>query len=789
MPKAKSVTKKWNKDTNDYQTFPKKWESRKEFVIFHDIRTRFEELRTHRQTSCWWPAPPGTSIFDEDTDTTGGGSDWARRWDLDYKLVFMWREYIEQSNLKSPTSWAPVEAFLAEFQAAENGIILSPTREEDKEHVRIQQYALDHLYNIGNFADTKYQSAQECVITGTSFDAVQWVKKEREIEKILTGPEAEKTVTRILENNQGTKAEQELRDRLKKGRPLTQKSKILEYEDIDYIPISIYEIYVDDTARCLQGKTHEAEDLVWVSQMSVEQARNTFENSTDPFILKGNVKKIVSAREAMREYQDNVPPYLRVAQGLIENNLCEVIKYYNKLTDKYIIIVNDVIIRDGPLPYNHKQIPIVMHKFYPMPHMLYGAGMAVMVEPLQSEDETFRNLELEGLKPRVAPPLFIYTDMYADVDQQLDHIEPNIIIETSVPPTPDKARYMEMPSVPFEYFRSRDEIRNDVILTTGVNPLAYSMPAPGEAVRTHMMSLESTLKLLRKGIKNWAKGDKHAARQMLALMEQFYTREYLMDLSGKTEQERYSIELKNVKIAEIDGKLTEKRIQGESYMYLKPEYFQLSGDIRVEIDVDRFLPITKSFKLQKLENAIDKIAIFAQNPQIMEAPGFIQIFVEYLREIGMPPSVIEQFQDEESEDEVTEAEIQEKQMLSGNDIPGIPGESDGHKSKHLSTLLMVVETLKDPTRIPSTEQYLTYQKFHQRLYEHLMTDNLPKNIAVEATLQKEKPTPPQSPPMGAPPGMGGMGMPGGGPPVPGGAMMAGQGGLPPQAMTGQIGGV
>lgn len=57
----------------------------------------------------------------------------------------------------------------------------------------------------------------------------------------------------------------------------------------------------------------------------------------------------------------------------MNDQVVEVMHYWNKQADKYVVIANrNTIIRDTPLPYSHKELPIVPRQYGYNPLQKYG---------------------------------------------------------------------------------------------------------------------------------------------------------------------------------------------------------------------------------------------------------------------------------------------------------------------------------------------------------------------------------------------------------------------------------
>ncbi len=165
-------------DYTKYRQKKEKWNNKSEFNTVRVVRDRFVRMQIARRTSCPWAAVISETRIAHNTGAStdagvGTGSNWVDRWNLDYKLWSMWHEYLDgRSNLKSPISFAPIEASMAEFQENNIGLTLTPNKEEDKLKTRIMQYVLQALDGKSKIGRVNEVTFHETLITGTPLDSL-----------------------------------------------------------------------------------------------------------------------------------------------------------------------------------------------------------------------------------------------------------------------------------------------------------------------------------------------------------------------------------------------------------------------------------------------------------------------------------------------------------------------------------------------------------------------------------------------------------------------------------------
>lgn len=722
-----------------------RFQSRKQFDTLMEVRTRYWQMVLYRKVSCWWDAPDTEVDYDVASNmilngvgSGRTGSNWQSRWNMDYKLYSMWREYTEgRSNVKSPITFAPVEALMSEFQENNSGIIFTAQDDDDDIKVKIFQQNFLHVENIGNFAAAKVTTMKETAITGTSIAYNGWINKERDVDIILNDPQIQDYIKEIEDGNDSDK-KAELDKKLEKKQAITKNERIVEYNNFAYLHVPLNEFFIDPSARCLRGFSHEATDCIWRTKPTLDQVRAEFLDSVDPFVIQENVRKVKAAYVSFNSYDGSVLPFFKMPGDIpLFSDKVELVKYYNKQTDKYIVIANDVVIRDGPLPYNHKELPFSRHVFLELPGQFYGMGYGAMLESLQSEDETLRNLAIETMKINLSLPIFINTDVFEDVDSNWDRLEPGQKVEVGGSVGRDSIRPMDPVELPQDYYAMRNSLKQDATATSGI--VDQNMPQQNVAVRNNLLSNESSSKMFRKLIKNWGEGYRETARQYVAIVRQQYPNQYDTEENEDGDEVKTypSIRTKGFQVEEGDnGDLTQKSINGYGKVELKPKYLDLSNDPIIETNLDDMIPVSSSVRMQRSEQMVTILVPILSNPQIRNAPGIQELVEELVTTHGANPKITEQLNDESSPEEEAWAEQENTVMGMGKQVPGIPGRSPAHNMIHAKYLLKLYALTENPTATMQIQDMKTAQTVITNLAQHLVLDMTPKEEIGETALKQ-----------------------------------------------------
>lgn len=775
---ARSKSKVW-KDEEAHTKYPKKWSSRKEYNTVKRVLSRIRDMQEARRTSCPWSFPGSPSY-----EIEGGraGNDWATAWNIDDKNFYMIRDYVEgRSNLVSSIVFATTMAFLTEFEENRIGQLFTPVEKEDRAKARIYKAINDDWENRNGIQSVRAASMLETAIKGTAITYNGWQIRKRTVKTILSSKETEK----MLEDEETSGYAKETID---KGKPLVRDDEVVTSKAVE-IRVDLHEWYVDPDARVLRGDAYEAADCAWVQLLSQEQFNAEFLDCDDPYVNHSNVKATGPFSNAWEAYTEGAAPFIEPPSDITDSKII-LYRYYNKPKDEYIVIANDLCIRKGPMPWNFKELPFTVHTFFPINNHIYGFGIPRVLEGDKAEIETLSNMRIDQRHLEINPPLFVNTDVFADVDQGWEIIRPGQKVEVGGEVGPSNIRWLEKSAPDFDTPRALEDIKQNAIQATGINPLTYAVPMRGEAVRTNILAMESTLKQIKRGIKQWAKAEVENTKQRIRLWNQYLPEEVYRELdpeNGKLKSKKVmTIRTDGVSMKYESGEIVEEKIDGYDYFDIKEEYLDLDGEIDVQIDMDSLVPRSYGLKVSQIQDAMKSLPPILANKAMMEAPGVVPLIVDYVELMGLGDRITDQLQDDGGELEMLAAEAQNEAMLAGEVIPGIPGESTDHimqhyavmneklgeKSKAIKRLEEMQRSFVDPFTgmplpLPSevTNGLEKLDNVIELFREHISQDATPKPEAVPAIVQASMPQTQQAPQMAPqggqmPPEMsGGMGMP------------------------------
>jgi len=590
------------------------------------------------------------------------------------------------------------------------------------------------------------------------------------------------------------KMSDEEKEKLQNREKLFEEDVLYDYDDIAFEPVKIQEIFVDPSARNLHGTSYEAQYIIRRMLPSLAQFKAMY--SADPDAKNVNKVRPVS------HYIGEETEFFEPPTDVDNDEYVEVLHYYNKAEDKYVVVANDVLIKDMPLPYKHKQLPFIKIDAYEVPHQFYGMGIPDKLMNIQGEEEILKNLVYDRLHITANPIVKVKKSIYGEFSKAYQTAEPGLMIPVN---QQDDVEPLEYQTMNFDMFRGIDALNRDAVLATQIDPIQMGVNQKYVSATTSMLTKEQMDTYILSLVETWTEPLNTAAKQIISLMEQFYTVPRV-EAAGKTAKNK-RVRLADIEINPKTLEVTEKRGKYTD-LEISEEYFNINGDWDVEVDSESVEVQSKAIEMQKSQAAIAQLAPFMVDPQNTQATMQHPTpwvdgpkTLEWYMETNNIPRELMAVLAEDEDISIERAELQGKKMLGGDIVPGIPGESEVHKKVHVGQLRVIndqrqkiedqlgelpPEMMQMIMQTPEGQKLQELDEKARILADHLRTDDLPKAAGVQVAADQAAPPPPPEVPM--PPGLTPAG--GGQPPMPaGGNQQSGMApqmpeGRPPMAQTG-----
>lgn len=722
------------------QPLPKRRYTQDEASVICKVRDDFKASKNSRQNSSYWGAP-----------STKG--DWNSRWDLQEKIELGWSEAPKQdefeSNVKSPMTSGRIESTMHKLRRLNIQFVVRPDNAKeprDKRKARVVQELLNNLFERKEYKTRMMSWFKDCLIHGSAFLHIYYLRKKRTVQM-------PKVDVKSMSDEE--------KEKLANKEKVYTTEEIYDYDDIAFEPVKIQEIFVDPSARNFHGTSYEAQWVIRRMLPSMAQFKAMY--SSDP-----DAKNINKVRPASAYIGEDVE-FFEPPTDINSDDYVELLHYYNKAEDRYVVVANDVLIKDVPLPYRHKQLPFVKIDAYEVLHQFYGMGIPDKLINIQSEEEILKNLVYDRLHITANPIVKVKKSIYGEFSKAYQTAEPGLMIPVNAQ---DDVMPLEYQAMNFDMFRGIDALNRDAVLATQIDPIQMGVNQKYVSATTSMLTKEQMDTYITSLIDTWTEPLNIAAKQCISLMSQFYPIPRV-EKAGKTARSK-QIRLLDIEVNEKTLEVQEKRGK-YTYLEIKPEFFNINGDWDVEISSESVEVQSKAIEMQKSQASLAQLAPFfvdPSNPQsAMSNPtGWVDgpKMVEWYMETNGIPKEMMAVLTEDEDISAERAELQGKKMLAGESVMGIAGEPEIHKKVHVEQLRLINGRKKEVEKqfddyppelmgymlaTPMGQQLEELDKIANIFAEHLMQDDQPKAMEVPVAVQASQPAQPTQPEVPMPPGL------------------------------------
>ena len=419
----------------------------------------------------------------------------------------------------------------------------------------------------------------------------------------------------------------------------------------------------------------------------------------------GVEREVIDWDEFQRIYKDR-PDYMNItkvpkAGNITENvlffkkasdmtdNDVEILNYYNRATDSYDVLANNVLIRMAPIPYKHKEIPFAVYRHYILLGRMYGMGIPEVIYSLSEERVSLRRLQLDKQHLQV-DKMFLVNDL-VDIDEEEARVRPHgfMYVNTNGVPINQVIQSVEYGDTPMSYYRSEEQLLDDMRRAHGISDelqQVTSGTATQAAIakeqaqkRINMINILADMDtLVRIGRLKWSN------------IQFFYpaARIERITKNGKTKDKKSyrKIRIKGTEYtidnSEGGNKLVADRIDGSSGFTLDRKMAKfMEGDYEVTVDADASPVLSRPLQQAKITEMVGALAgnaVMAGQIDPQKAAA------RYLRVFGEDPTdwLIGNGWTDDQWKQL--ARDENKVMASGIPILATEGATQAHTEEHLN---------------------------------------------------------------------------------------------------------
>lgn len=630
------------------------------------------------------------------------------KWDKQYDS---WRPERDpgdwQSTIVPPFTTTIVEKSLAEIIDQTIQPVITPRGQEDVIKAKVMNYIKDYTWEIADGDLQLYMAIKQCLIRGNTIWQEDYWQDKRTV-KVL-----------------------------KRFDPKTNKEEYIEKEIYDYDDvygetIDIANFFIDPMARTINNGRYKANDAIRRYIMDYNTFQESFINS--PYDQFGDAK-LVKPGGDLNYYQFYKPP-----EGIDKENQVEVLWYWGRRPDKLIIVANDVVIRNGPNPYNHKQLPFAEGMDIPRISQFWAKGEPELLESIQDELTTLRRMRIDRQHMDLWKMFLVSNRETLDEDDAI--IAPSRFLYVDDPfKSVNPLEYRDInPSA----YMEEDRLKSDGREVSGIE----SPQVTGTATQAAIFK-EATMKSLR--MKIWLLSRQlltNIIRLRVPNISQYYSTPKALKIVGEKQMAEYR-QIRTTDVAlqmNKNGELKETEQKGENFFVVMPELVTPQyGSFDFKLSGQPTFPVSKPMQQQK-------IAEFMQHPVFQQAvatgyydPGKAADELSKINDYDPDKfkSMKAQDQDSISLDTVLELANRENEMMTqGQAIPGTPNAPRSHTDVHLAYM----------SSQPFLDAMRTNPAVMQNFIRHIMWEEKAQMARNQATIGPQSNILP-----GQAPGPGGMG--------------------------------
>ena len=487
-----------------------------------------------------------------------------------------------QANIVPPFTTSVIESELSELIDQFLRPKASPRGAEDKSKALVMNKIVDYTLDVGDGDIEYYKAIKDALIHGVGIVQEYYWRDARQVRSLVEyDPVA--------------------------GIEKYEEKEVTDFDDVYMEAIKLQDFYIDENARSINRGPYKANDCIRRYVMSLEKFQDIYKGPIwDP---KDRAKYVVAGGDT-NYYEFFQPP-----MGLPKDNV-EVLWYWSRTPDMLVIVANDVVIRVGPNPYNHKQLPFAQAVDVIRPHQFYHKGEPELLESIQEELSTIRRQRLDRVHLDI-DKMFIVSNRDVLIDQDLIAAPHKPIFVDD----PTSIRPLEYSQTPQSAYLEEDRLKEDGERVTGMSVNSQAIASAGSATEAAILK-ETTSKRLK--MKIWILARTlytEQTRLRIANITQYYQTPKLQSILGQGEAElaraiqsasitsigdqKYiqlprTIKTKNVELVREGELVSSKEKRGTNFFDVAPEdVIPSRGGFDLEISAEPIFPVSKPLLQQK----------------------------------------------------------------------------------------------------------------------------------------------------------------------------------------------
>lgn len=421
-----------------------------------------------------------------------------------------------------------------------------------------------------------------------------------------------------------------------------EKKDIVDVDDVFFESLNPFDVWIDDMA--LPDSPRSRRDWMWRCTYDKITATNLFGDKVKDVDFSGKTEENQSNNTTISKKENS------------SKDLATFYYYENRLTDKFIVEVDDKIIVSSPLMREDKELSLVdTYWTLRSTECPFGIGINEIMRNDKVMYDRIKNMTIDQVV------LSIYKMFFYSNSETLDDEGGETI---NVSPgkgkkviDPKNISWMEVPGPGQDSYRMADSLKLDMENDTGINR-TLGGEITGKTAFEVGQAKEGALKRLSVPLRNIKSALEWDAKLCIGLQKMIYSVPKVFSMvepelitnyiaSIEDDQERYFVDpatgvfnvLKyrefQLNLEQKDGKFVQS--QDKAFFMVKPSHLDWDGqvEIRVESMVEQSKSLERNDTLQMANIVVPLLGQMATVPPMLNA--YIKTVKEVLREFDKDP--------------------------------------------------------------------------------------------------------------------------------------------------------
>ena len=649
----------------------------------------FHEAIENRKVACFWD-----------------DGDWEDRWELQdqYALPTVEDATSEEyrSNVKSPEILGRIQSAMHKLSKLSISFVVRPKNSAAKLAARVDELIINNFFSKQDYAGVLRDSFYTAIVHGSAPIGVEWLKRTRKVKQVITDPE-------IMSEDQKKK--------LKKG-----EMPYVEVEQTDFnapvlLNYTLASVYLDPAARNMQGPVHNCGHAFVAELITYESFKSNFEGK-EGFKDIDKVKPISKDWTGPEGNEAHPDRYLYPPISS-DGEYVYLVKGWDYYRDEYKIKANEVYIKESPLPYSDKKIPLEVLKPYSLPNQVYGLGMVDLLIPSVYQLELIQNAFYDWLLYTINPILLVQRNDYGDFSRKYQVVngEPGSMLP--VTDVVGSVQPLKFPSLSMDVFQGIGLLQKDAILASQHDPNQLGVLRKDATATANIINKEVAEAFVNYIVDNFTGTLENVARMLISRIHEFMTKPQVSKLvNGETDEgEPFEVAIpgkyvnvdwdeRTVKIENNPERVSLVKVSKKLYQYQDPETGKLvevsPNDYEVSLSAESKQVISRALEQQRMLDSMKMIMPYAVNPNdpqaLMKTPlqlfNALEIADHFVDVMGLPPKLLLN-QSENEKDDIKRAQQQNMEMYEGKRAVPKAGESATHVKQHTDFQQMLINQMEN----------------------------------------------------------------------------------------------